>query len=45
MFIFKVGVKSFRGGEAGSTKRTGEGFKRGRDGGRAFKELVEMREG
>jgi hypothetical protein len=40
-----MGVKGFRGGEAGSTLRTGEGFKRVRDGGGTFKELVEMMEG
>lgn len=36
--------KSFRGGEAGSTEGTGEGFKRDRGEDGTFKELVEMRE-
>lgn len=37
--------KGFRGGEAGSTERTGEGFKRERGDDRTFKEMIEMREG
>lgn len=44
MFKFKMRVKGFRGGEAGSTERTGEGFKRVK-GGSTFKEVIEMGEG